>query len=97
MGSFNERQSAPSLGPEQVQAPDPERTPPPSPADACSEAAARLKTVIKMLHDDYCQRLQPGAEHAGRAYGERQVAEGLRSIRDLLDAAAREEERRRAS
>ena len=68
----------------------------PNPVEACSEAAARLKVVIRMLHDDYYQKLRP-ADLPGDASGVRHAAEGLRDIRDLLTAAAREADRRRAS
>lgn len=54
-------------------------------SDACTEAAARLRVVIRMLHEPYCETLGPGhgaVRHT--AHGLRQVVDALRDIRDLL-------------
>ena len=108
MGSMDEHAQTPPREPRSEaspQAPDAgllrgdtrRREDAPNPVEACSEAAARLKVVIRMLHDDYYQKLRPADASAGDASGVRHAAEGLRDIRDLLTAAAREAERRRAS
>jgi len=76
---------------------DPEPEVPPSPADACEEAAARLNVVLKMLHADYHSKLRPAEPQGAAGGGTLQVADGLRDIRDLLKAAARQEDHRRAS